>query len=270
MRKIMAGDGLIFAGGAPRSGLTLLRAIIAGHSRLHCGPDCGILPGMALQWRNISTTLGDLHRDYFNLPPEKIRQNFATAIARIVENPLAASGKHRALEKTALNVLAFQDLAVLFPSAKFIHVLRDGRDVAASLLARQWRDPASGALFPHVTDPGAAAAYWRGLTQIGLQAEQHINDPSRFMSLRYEALVTEPEATAKRLLAFLDEPFEQGVLDIHKRKLSLTGLETESAAALAKPINTDQVGRWRRDLTKAQLDRVTKEAAPLLRMLAMI
>ena len=55
------GQGLVFAGGCPRSGLTLLRRLLEPHRHAHCGPDTGLPPSIAMQWQNFARELGPLH-----------------------------------------------------------------------------------------------------------------------------------------------------------------------------------------------------------------
>lgn len=260
----MTGKRLVFAGGAPRSGLTLLRAILSAHPHIFCGPDSGILPGLALQWREFATQLGALHESDFALAPDAVKKNFSKAIWTLLAEAPAASRKRLVVEKTPLNLLAFNDLAHLFPDAKFIHVVRDGRDVVASLLQRNWRDPQTGAPFAHVTDASAAAAYWSGLVSIGRQAEQAFHNPDQFYVLHYENLAKNPTQALTALFEFLDEPFDSQVANFYENDIQLVGIECESRSRLAKPINDDRVGRWRVNLSPAQIDIVNKSAGGML------
>lgn len=263
----IASNTLVFAGGVPRSGLTLLRAIMDAHPDIFCGPDSGVVPGLAMQWGNFSTELGDLHQQDFDLAPSAVRDNFAETIARILTKPLSMGKARLVIEKNPLNILAFKELAELFPSAKFIHVARDGRDVVASLLERSWRDPATGAPYAHVNDAGAAAEYWSGLCQIGLQAEAALNDESRFFTLPYELLVEEPALTLETLCDFLNVPFTPDILKFYERPIRLVGIEQDSRERLRQPITPDRIGRWRSALTQAQQHSVEEKAAGALSLL---
>ena len=261
----MTGKRLVFAGGAPRSGLTLMRAVFNAHPHVFCGPDSGVLPGLSIQWRDIASQLGDLHEDHFSISRQDVRDNFARAISSVLDQSPAALDKDVIVEKTPLNVLTFEDLAALFPHAKFIHVVRDGRDVAASLLARDWRNPHTGAPFPHVTDAGAAADYWNGLAALGRKAEQAIDDPQRFFTLRYEDLAARPKRAIKALFEFLETPFDPAVLRFYENDMPLVGIERDSAARLRQPISDDRVDRWRDDLSPERREVVERRANGMLR-----
>jgi hypothetical protein len=257
------GRGPIFLGGCPRSGLALGGAILDSHPAMSCGPDAGLI-GLTLAARDFALTLGSLHKEHFNLPPERVSENFARAIGRILDARRKHNAKARAAEKSALNVLVFDDLARLFPDAQFIHCVRDGRDVAASLLERQWRDPKTGAVFAYCADAGAAARYWSGLATIGLEAETRLG--ARVFRLSYEKLAAEPKATLTALFDFLGVPWSDKALALHERN-DFTGFDRETAEKFQKPVHADYVGRWKRDLDAAQLAQVEKIAGPVLRKL---
>ena len=218
-----------------------------------------------MQWREFSVQLGALHETHFALQPDAVRNNFSAAIWKLLAEAPAALDKRLVVEKTPLNLLAFKDLAILFPEAKFIHVVRDGRDVVASLLQRDWRDPQTGAPFAHVTDARAAAGYWSGLAGIGRQAELTIDNPQRFHVLPYERLVNKPAQTLHALFEFLEEPFDDRVMQFYDNEIPLVGIECESRPRLAKPISDDCVGRWRADLSPEQIDMVNNSASAVLR-----
>ena len=109
------GDGqrLVFAGGCPRSGLTLLRRLVEPHSRIHCGPDTGLPPAIAMQWQAFASQLGDLHARDFDLQAEDMRHAMAELLTGLFEVPLAADPRRVLIEKTSLNIAAFEQLGRL-------------------------------------------------------------------------------------------------------------------------------------------------------------
>lgn len=248
----------IFLGGCPRSGLTLLRVVLDSHPCLTCGPDSGVL-GLVRAAQDFESKLGELHRGYFELPTDRVRANFSTAISEILAARAEAARKPRVAEKSPMNILMFRTLADLFPDAKFVHVVRDGRDVAASLTARNWINPRTGRLFEYCANAGAAAAYWSGLVSIGRAAEEGLG-PGKVFRIRYEDIALAPEATLRGLFDFLDLPWSAEVLNHDRRNHDLAGLELESAAALAQPINASSVGRFRIGLSPGDVARVEATA----------
>ncbi len=233
------GAGLVFAGGCPRSGLTLLRRLIEPHRQVHCGPETGLPPSIAMQWQNFARELGPLHARDFDLGAEDMRRAMADLLTGMISVPLDAPDIDVLVEKTTLNVAAFAPLGRLLPKARFIHVVRDGRDVANSLLARDWRDP-QGRPFPHVSDPQAALKYWTDLTGIGLAAERSLT--GRIVRLRYEDLATRPRATITGLMRFLGLKFEPAQLHFATRQVALHGLERDSLPLINQPLTRRRVG----------------------------
>ena len=265
MQPTIDGSGLIFAGGAPRSGLTLLRCVLNAHPEIFCGPDSGVMPSLALQWGHIASNLGELHEKHFALGHSDVKHIFARAIWRLLADAATQRGQPVVVEKSPLNIVAFETLAAILPKAKFIHVVRDGRDVVASLLERNWRDPQTGAPFPHVTDPSAAAAYWGGLTELGWRAARAIDDPKRLFILEYETFVKSPDATLHKLFDFMEVGDADIATRFHRNSIALLDLELESQTELRQPISDRRVGRWRRDLTAPQCDAVKANASAMLK-----
>lgn len=245
-------SGPVFIGGAPRSGLTFLRVMLDAHPAISCGPDVGHV-AMTMTSADFEATLGGLHREHFFLETEAIRRNFAQAIAAPMERRAASLGKRRWADKTALNILVFEQLGRLFPEARFLHLVRDGRDLAASLLERRWRDPA-GTVFAQCASAGGAGRYWASIVARGLKAEADPALAGRIMRVRYEDLAAKPHETLGAICAFLGEAFDQEMAATENRRLALAGLELESAERLRQPVNTAAVGRWRRDLRRADAD----------------
>lgn len=243
MSEAANGAGFVFLGGCPRSGLTLMRRLLAGHSRIHCGPDTGLPVAIAMQWENFTTQLGDLHRRDFGLEAEQVRANMAELLTGLIGEPIQGLPRHLLVEKTSLNILAFERLGRLLPQARFVHIVRDGRDVAASLLQRDWRGP-DGQRFAHVSDPRGALKYWCDLTGIGLQAEAALGQ-GRLLRLRYEDVVKKPKRSMTALLRFLGLEYETATLNYAGRPIELVGVERDSLPLLDAPLTTARIGGGR-------------------------
>jgi len=131
----------------------------------------------------------------------------------------------------------------VWPSSQFVHVLRDGRDVAASQLrgSRGWG-------YESVEE---AACGWleivesRSLRRLGIRSH----------TLRYEDLVAEPATAARSLLRFLGLRWSEAVLrhDEAEHSLLRNPYEHPSAETVSRPIYADAVGRYRRDLSPSEL-----------------
>lgn len=147
----------------------------------------------------------------------------------------------------------FDDYREAWPKAKFINIIRDGRDVLASQLN-------TGDFKTNPTDLGKSWAKnhtrFRTLLRTG-NIDGH--------EVIYERLVAHPREEAAVLLNFLELTPDDGVLDFHKQRLNIYDVGHMSMNALVKPINDSQVGRWRRDLSQRQVDEFMVEAGDAMK-----
>lgn len=143
-------------------------------------------------------------------------------------------------------VLALPLLEQLFPDARYVHIVRDPRDVVASILPLHF-----GA-----RSAGVAASDWNEYVS-GWWAAEHRIAPERRLELRYEDLVTNPSATIERLASFFDvaEPDSADVASLRSDVHGLAGLDAHHRR-LAQPIDDQAIGRHRRDLSARDRDLV--------------
>ena len=114
------------------------------------------------------------------------------------------------VEKTPANVFHFGFIAHAFPNARLVHVIRDGRDAVCSLRQQPW------AKIPRtiMRDSPEAARRCGLIWAVSVRAcisQQHRSYP-QYWELRYEDLVTEPEQALRALMAFLELPWSERLL----------------------------------------------------------
>jgi hypothetical protein len=163
-----------------------------------------------------------------------------------------AVGEHRRARASASrfglkiqrDLLAHADYARLWPRARFVHVVRDGRDVAASHLRSDRH--------LYYSSIHHAAHGWAEL----MEGTRALVEQGRVIELRYEDLVREPEPTLRRLLAGLELAWHPGVLDHTGAQHDLLEhpYQHPSATAVSRPINTAAIGRHRSDLSAHELE----------------
>jgi hypothetical protein len=127
-------------------------------------------------------------------------------------------GKQLAGEKTPDYCRCLPFLHGLFPWAKTIHIIRDGRDVALSTLewAREGKGPGRFDLWNE--EPVATCAlWWRWQVSAGRQDGADLGS-NQYCEVKYEALVARPDETLRRLVSFLDLPFASEMLAYHVGK----------------------------------------------------
>ncbi len=125
-----------------------------------------------------------------------------------------ADGKHIWCEKTPMHVHHIAMLAREFPNAKFLHIIRDGRDCAASF-HRRWG-----------YNPVRTIYRWKQAVVDGRAQGQSIG--RRYFEVRYEEVTLKPEESFQDICAFLGVPFERTVLKAARARPHMTGSNSQS------------------------------------------
>lgn len=233
-KTIDAEGSPIFVMGCSHSGTTLMMALLARH------PDCHVVAfesGVLLPESGI----------------EEIRQFYT-------EQSGLAGGK-RLVEKTPRHVFAIPRLFRLFPNARAVVMLRDGRDVAVSIRRRK------GTLH-------AAMNRWM---EAAKSLEPWVDD-KRMHIVRYESLVTEPRETLASLVDFLEMSVDIEQLMKTEVKVDFKGakdnLDKDTSEAnehlqrRQRQINQDiydDRGRWKTEMTEDEQSQTIAQAGSLLR-----
>jgi hypothetical protein len=136
--------------------------------------------------------------------------SYAAAVRCVHGLHAAKSGKKRYADKTPLNTIMIEPLAETFPEGRFVHIIRDGRDVALSLMDRRFSEG-------HIVE---AARYWRRRVRSGREAGRKIG-PTRYREVRYEAFLEDPQRTVRDLCDFIDLPFEPAMMRYYERETVL-------------------------------------------------
>lgn len=147
--------------------------------------------------------------------------------------------------------------AAIWPQAHFIHIIRDGRDLAASHLKTV---PDWG----YRTIAEAANGWLESVTRPRQTAPD-----GRYLEVRYEDLVARPRQTIGRMLEHLGLPWDEAVLHHaeHKHALFDKPWGHPAAQAAAKPLDTRRRGRYRQDLTPAEIEEFERIAGKELQHL---
>ena len=150
----------------------------------------------------------------------------------------ASFGKERFGDKTPGLVAHVTTVAELLPEAVFLHVVRDGRDVALAFLDQPWGP----------STVSAAARTWQRLVGAGRRAGGALG-PDRYVEVRYEALVDEPEPILRRCCDLLGLDFDAAMLDYRDSATRAADASRypDSHRRLQQP-PTAGLRDWRRDL----------------------
>ncbi len=273
-----------FVCGVTRSGTTLLRLMLDSH------PDLAI-PGET-HW--VARFIRDMERsrmdarqaaDFiieskrwqeFHLDADEFRARVASLDSLNAPDVVRTfyamysekEGKTRYGDKTPGYVRDMLRIQRVLPEARFIHTIRDGRDVAVSHMRMNW-GPAT---------PAESAELW--VTRIS-KARRLAPRINHYSEIHFEDLVTDPEGTLRKVCAYLDLGYDPAMLDYHERaeeRLAEKAVDlvrkhgpTQPAEArmeshrLAKePPRADRLGMWRKKLNAAEVAEYEAIAGPLL------
>jgi len=184
--------------------------------------------------------------DHHKVPLPEDWQDYPRSLAGVLDGVFryfaAREGKQRWCEKTPQHVQHMNKLGELFPLARFIHVIRDGRDSAASFNRRWYRTPEL-TLFR-----------WKKVVVAGHQLGEQLG-PDRYLEVRYEDLTTDPEHWLQQICSFLKIPYDEAVLLSAQPYLNVTPLQGgELELGRLRPNS----GNWKRYFSARQLRRLER------------
>jgi hypothetical protein len=245
--------------GAQRSGTTLVRLILNNHSKV-------AIPEEGTFWMPLFRAM----RGRFNQPIDprllkayinyiKVNDQFKTwkmdaesvfdtiiqkgvitlpqLMSQLYQTFASCGGKPFWGDKTPSFFRMVSELHHMFPKAKFIHVIRDGRDVYLSMKGiEKGRE-----------NVAVAALEWS--YKINKARHQLNTLPSGvFHELKYESLVLSPQHEIKAICEFLNIEYEPAMLDFWKSSDKYIG--THHSALIFQPISHDSREKWRHQLSK--------------------
>jgi hypothetical protein len=267
-------DPFIIIVGRGRSGTTLLRAMFDSHPSLAIPPESHFLVTLARAARAFRWDRGfsserfaaalNAHWGFrgWGLDEEVVRSTltaarpatYSEAVRAIFQRYATDRGKTRYGEKTPMNVLHMRKLASLFPEARFIHLIRDGRDVALS-----YRDAEFG-----TNSIGESAVFWRRFVTRG-RRDGHRLGPARYREVRYEDLVRDPEPVLRSLCSFVDLPFDGAMMRYFERADDvMEGIDHRSQHGSVYLPPTQGLRDWRRDMAPDEVELFESIAGRLL------
>jgi hypothetical protein len=251
----------IVIGGCGRSGTTLLRMMLDSHRRLCCGPESSLFRRRAIDADWLADRFG------FARPEVRALRGAAGSRAAFIEAFAGAcmqrAGKARWAEKTPRNIGRIGEIFRVFPASRFVHVLRDGRDVACSLRTHPRHRVVDGRLVPTGIRRPIAGCARRWVRDI--EGSRRWWGDARFHTVRYEDLVRSPRPLLERLMVFLGEDWDEAMLahaavDSPFRDATRFAQNPEALGALS----TAAVSRWQRDMDDHDRRVFKRIAGPLL------
>jgi sulfotransferase family protein len=218
----------MFVVGCSRSGTTLLQSFLAAHPAVLSFPETAVFGRLLwtdgeaqgtlntvhrrtrLARRRVATLLERLgRRELEELLPlrSKSREEFAHAFIRVLDRLTLDRGKLWWVEKTPENIRYVPEIGRLVPGARFINILRDGRDTVASLysLALEYPDK----FWARFLDLDLAIEHWN----VSLRHARALLRVPNVLLVRYERLLAEAEAVLGEICAFAGLAFSREMID---------------------------------------------------------
>jgi hypothetical protein len=233
-----------------KSGTSLLRAMVGRHRK--------IASGLETYWFDLDWSQRDgdgtefrrrLHwlANFYEFDRDEVVAMADTSgsvyafLTKFLDSFAARQGKTRWAEKTPGNIRHLDRIVAGWPDAQIVHIVRDPKDVFASLKqAKKWDT------IEEFSERWCA--FFGGVEDFRTRLDLNAG---RYVELRYEALVHEPVKTMRALFEFLGEEWSddladfRGNADDYNKVLSTTGKASTTLSRLSEPINTARVGIWR-------------------------
>ncbi len=270
----------VFIVGCPRSGTTLLQRMVDAHpdiaivfethwiprwfeKRRGLTPEGYVTPklvGRMLEdrrFKNLKVGRDDLER---LIPPSK-PVPYASFVTGIFDLHGEAAGKRLVGDKTPAYVRSVPTLHDLWPGTRFVHIIRDGRDVLLSLKNWSKTGSAAGRFASWKEDPAATTGlWWKWNVRLG-QEDGNSLGPKLYHEVRYEELVSEPEGTCADLCSFLGLPYDDAMLRFHEgREKTDPALDAKKAW---RPV-TAGLRAWESEMSAEDIERFEAAGGDLL------
>lgn len=256
----------VFVIGMNGSGTTMLADSLGHHPALYMLPlESKVLPYYLIHQhrfgdldtldarRKLAATLGKT-KSYAQankkasvvLPDAELaRPGFEGVVDALYRYFAAKQGKTRWGDKSPINTQHVAALAAAFPTAQFVHIIRDGRDAAQSF-HRRWG-----------YDPLHTITRWKRDVAAGRDQGRALGD-ARYLEVRYEALTADPDFEMQRVCAFLGLPFDESVLQSSMRYMD----PANKQAATGRIVPNSE--KWREYFSSEKVQAIEKIAGVAL------
>jgi hypothetical protein len=271
-------DPYLFIVGCARSGTTLVHRIVDAH------PEIAITPEMHWITRHFKSRNGSVvpelvseltgHKRFaqFEIPREEFEGllgsgealPYPTFLSRVFDLYGKIKNKPLVGNKTPAYVRSIPTFHALWPEAKFVHIVRDGRDVCLSILNWKKADHTAGRYASWEEDPVSTTALWWERKVRRAREDGAALGPDLYHETLYEELVDDPERECKRLCEFLGVPYDDAMIRFAEGK---TRTDLPNARKTPKqawlPI-TSGLRNWRTEMPVKDVERFEAAVGDLL------
>jgi hypothetical protein len=279
--ELAAVNPYLFVVGCPRSGTTLLRRMLDAHPCLammrretHFIPRIyerrvGLTADGGVTSALVDELLDDRHFARLGIGREALEGllaheeaiPYARFVSRLFDLHGQARGSERVGDKTPGYVRHLPTLHALWRETRFVHLIRDGRDVCLSLLGWSKGSRLAGRFSSWSEDPvSTAALWWEWHVRLGREDGGALGR-RLYRELRYESLVSDPERECLAVCDFLGVPYDDVMLRFHDGRER--GDPGRSAKRTWRPV-TAGLRDWRAQMPAGDIERFEAAAGELL------
>ncbi len=278
--------------GSPRSGTTLLRLMLDTHPQLAIPPETGFIVPLTSEGKECYDGVENFWKLLTGYPDSRLsawpdfhlnEQALRDALEKI--HPFdSAEGlrafyrlyasrfqKSRFGDKTPVYARHMTGIEALLPEARFIHIVRDGRDTAVSL-RDLWFSPGDTMT--------AQAAFWRDNVMVAREQGRQVR---HYLEVSYERLVRDPKTVLHDICDFIELPYSKEMLNYHQHASQRINEHEErlnddgtvmlskdarfkQQASSSKALMPELIDRWRSELTVAEVGEFETVAGETLRL----
>ena len=248
-----------FVVGSDRSGTTMLMMMLDAHPELGVSRESwfliDLMDALPLEGPLDDEQVGRAYEilrahprwQRWDIPDEQLRAaldalekpDLATLVEAVFRLDLERNGKASWGDKTPAYVREIDRILTLFPDARFVHLVRDARDVCISLRKVGWHGPTLANM----------ARYWNEHVASGIEAGRRRGEPT-YLEIAYEDLVLDVEGQLRRICGFLGVDFDPAMLHWYEQTAEKTAdRPMKYQTKLHRAPRPSDVGRWRREMS---------------------
>jgi len=264
-RKDSQENAPLFIISAGRSGTTLMRSMLAAGGQIAIPPETQIFPKLPVKylafhnlgWVDLCKQIVSefessnnfytweintisAYQELINLPPTE------RSLARIIQIIMMEYAKEKFPhanmwgDQSPINTFYLPYIRKTFPQARYLHLVRDGRDVISSMVKRHGEAYLDEAIFR-----------WNNSIH-RIHTFQKKIKLENFIEIRYEDLVQRPQDTLTRVARFINIDYSQEMLEFWKAPSTIEHKYHDFHKNLEKPVFTSSIGAWKERLTPDQ------------------
>jgi hypothetical protein len=273
----------LFIVGCARSGTTLLHRIVDAHPLIAVSPEMHWITHHFKKWKHPAsdglvtpelaseltehwrfTRLGVDREEFEGLlgsgepvPYRGFLEGIFDLYGRVKNKPLVGN-------KTPAYVRSLRGLHALWPEAKFVHIIRDGRDVCLSVMSWKKAGRTAGRYATWEEYPvSTTALWWERKVRQGREGGGSLPGVL-YYEIRYEDLINHPERECTRLCEFLGLPYDEAMPRFHEGKTRADLPDPKRTPKTAWLPVTSGLRDWRTEMPAGDVERFEAAAGELL------